>query len=122
MPRYLPELSTASPITERPYGPFSRRFERGGISTLNGNVSRMRRTIAEGLQPIFASQPLSSVTLLTPMRLHTSLFLLFAIVVSAFAQNSKPVADRLSAQNALFEEQYEADLRNSPERATSFGD
>jgi uncharacterized protein (DUF885 family) len=39
-----------------------------------------------------------------------------------FAQNLKPVADRLAAQNALFEEQYETDLRNSPERATAFGD
>ncbi|MGB9234190.1 MAG: DUF885 domain-containing protein [Terriglobales bacterium] len=29
---------------------------------------------------------------------------------------------RLAAQNALFEEQYENDLRNFPERATSFGD
>ncbi|HEY2232308.1 MAG TPA: DUF885 family protein, partial [Candidatus Angelobacter sp.] len=32
------------------------------------------------------------------------------------------MADRLAAQNALFEEQYESDLRNSPERATAFGD
>jgi uncharacterized protein (DUF885 family) len=32
------------------------------------------------------------------------------------------VADRLAAQNALFEEQYELDLRNFPERATAFGD
>ena len=29
---------------------------------------------------------------------------------------------RVSAQNELFEEQYESDLRNFPERATSFGD
>ncbi len=41
---------------------------------------------------------------------------------SGFAQNVKPVADRLAAQNALFEEQYETDLRNFPERATAFGD
>jgi uncharacterized protein (DUF885 family) len=34
----------------------------------------------------------------------------------------KSIADRLSAQNALFDEQYETDLRNSPERATAFGD
>src|SRR5579871_5974073 len=71
---------------------------------------------------IFASQPLSSDTLLRPMRLHTSLFLLLAITVAAFSQNPKPVADHLTAQNALFEEQYESDLRNAPERATSFGD
>ena len=56
------------------------------------------------------------------MRLQQSLFLLVAIVGSVFAQNLKPVADRLAAQNALFEEQYESDLRNFPERATAFGD
>src|SRR4029077_20800070 len=32
------------------------------------------------------------------------------------------VADRLAAQNAVFEEQYETDLRNFPERATAYGD
>jgi uncharacterized protein (DUF885 family) len=41
---------------------------------------------------------------------------------SIFPQNVKPLADRLSAQNALFEEQYESDLRHFPERATAFGD
>jgi uncharacterized protein (DUF885 family) len=56
------------------------------------------------------------------MRLQQSLFLLVAIASSVFAQNVKPVADRLAAQNALFEEQYESDLRNFPERATAFGD
>jgi hypothetical protein len=28
----------------------------------------------------------------------------------------------MAAQNALFEEQHESDLRNAPERATSYGD
>src|ERR1041384_546291 len=56
------------------------------------------------------------------MRLQKSLFLFVVMAVSAFAQNPKPVADRLAAQNALFEEQYESDLRNAPERATAFGD
>jgi len=41
---------------------------------------------------------------------------------AVFAQDVKPVAERLAAQNALLEEQYESDLRNFPERATSFGD
>jgi uncharacterized protein (DUF885 family) len=41
---------------------------------------------------------------------------------SIFAQDLKPVADRLAAQNALFEEQYETDLRSFPERATAYGD
>ena len=31
-------------------------------------------------------------------------------------------ADRVAQQNALFEEFYEAGLKNSPERATSYGD
>ena len=50
------------------------------------------------------------------------MFFLVALAVSAFAQNLKPVADRLAAQNTLFDEQYESDLRNFPERATAFGD
>jgi uncharacterized protein (DUF885 family) len=43
-------------------------------------------------------------------------------VVSLYAQESDSVAERVATQNALFEEQYEADLRNFPERATSYGD
>jgi uncharacterized protein (DUF885 family) len=56
------------------------------------------------------------------MRFHHSLFFLVAVAGCVFAQNPKPVADRLADQNALFEEQYESDLRNFPERATAFGD
>ena len=51
-----------------------------------------------------------------------SLFVLAALAGSAFAQQPKPIADRILAQNTLFEEQYESDLRNFPERATAFGD
>jgi uncharacterized protein (DUF885 family) len=47
---------------------------------------------------------------------------LIADAVSLPAQDAKPVADRLAAQNALFDEQYESDLRSYPERATAFGD
>src|ERR1039457_3414988 len=56
------------------------------------------------------------------MRLHHSVFFVVAIAGCVFAQNVKPVAGRLTAQNALFEEQYESDLRSFPDRATSFGD
>jgi uncharacterized protein (DUF885 family) len=57
------------------------------------------------------------------MRIRLSLLLLAATAsVFVSAQQIKPVADRLAAQNALFDEQYESDLRSSPERATSFGD
>jgi uncharacterized protein (DUF885 family) len=56
------------------------------------------------------------------MRLHESLFFLVAVASSVFAQDLKPIADRLATQNALFEEQYQTDLRNFPERATAYGD
>ena len=41
---------------------------------------------------------------------------------SALAAPLDPVASRLAAQNALFEEQYQADLKASPLTATSYGD
>jgi uncharacterized protein (DUF885 family) len=56
------------------------------------------------------------------MRYTNKLFLLIALTVSVVAQNEKSLTDRLAAQNALFEEQYQSDLRNFPERATAFGD
>lgn len=59
------------------------------------------------------------------MRLYELFFFLVALAAVAacsFAQSVKPVADRVAAQNALFDEQYESDLRNFPERATAFGD
>ena len=42
--------------------------------------------------------------------------------VSLVAQAPKQLADRLVAQNALFEEYYENQLRNFPEAATAYGD
>jgi uncharacterized protein (DUF885 family) len=51
--------------------------------------------------------------------------LVFGLVLglgcSAFGQMA-PVADRVAKQNALFEEYYQAGLKNFPERATSYGD
>jgi uncharacterized protein (DUF885 family) len=55
------------------------------------------------------------------MRLQNILFFLIA-TGCVFGQSGKPLVDRLAAQNALFEEQYESDLRNFPERATAYGD
>jgi uncharacterized protein (DUF885 family) len=48
-----------------------------------------------------------------------SFLLLFLAAAPLHAQS---VADRVAAQNALFDEQYESDLRNNPERATDYGD
>ncbi|MFZ0319973.1 MAG: DUF885 domain-containing protein [Candidatus Sulfotelmatobacter sp.] len=56
------------------------------------------------------------------MRLPSRIFFLLALAGSLFAQDLKPLADRVAQQNALFEEQYESDLRNFPERATAYGD
>jgi uncharacterized protein (DUF885 family) len=64
------------------------------------------------------------------MRIHNG-FLFAAVVVvvasvvasvSLRAQKSDTVAERVAAQNVIFEEQYETDLRNFPDRATSYGD
>ena len=55
-----------------------------------------------------------------PMRNIVCGFVL-ALASPAFAQIA-PVADRVAQQNALFEEFYQTGLKNSPERATSFGD
>jgi uncharacterized protein (DUF885 family) len=58
------------------------------------------------------------------MRLQHTLVLFVAVAFSVFAQdkNVPSVGERLAAQNALFNEQYESDLREFPERATNFGD
>src|SRR6202041_1177495 len=62
------------------------------------------------------------------MRIHkTLMFVGVAVVVclAASLRAQKPadsVASRVAVQNAIFEEQYESDLRNFPERATAFGD
>ncbi len=56
------------------------------------------------------------------MHFHHSLFLVVAAASSALAQTVAPVTERVAAQNTLFEEQYQSDLRNFPERATAFGD
>lgn len=56
------------------------------------------------------------------MRVNKTSFLLMLIVPVVFAQTPKPVGDRLAAQNALFDDYYETDLRNFPVRATAYGD
>jgi uncharacterized protein (DUF885 family) len=56
------------------------------------------------------------------MHLYRTVIPLVALAGSVFAQDLKPVADRLAAQNAVFDEYYETDLRNFPERATAYGD
>jgi uncharacterized protein (DUF885 family) len=57
------------------------------------------------------------------MRLSiVALLLASAIASSAMAAETAPLAARLAAQNALFEEEYQADLKAHPERATAYGD
>ena len=55
------------------------------------------------------------------------LSLLLSICIAIPATNSltaqtASVDSRLAAQNALFEELYQSDLKNAPERATAFDD
>jgi uncharacterized protein (DUF885 family) len=56
------------------------------------------------------------------MRKTTLLALLVICSLSAAAKAPEPVASRIAAQNALFEEQYQSDLKRHPERATAIGD
>jgi uncharacterized protein (DUF885 family) len=56
------------------------------------------------------------------MRKTTLLALLVICSFSAAAKAPEPVASRIAAQNALFEEQYQSDLKRHPERATAIGD
>src|ERR1700716_4217885 len=74
------------------------------------------------MKPISSRNPLSFWYAAYVTRLLQNLFFLVFLAVPVFAQNLKPTADRLAAQNALFEEQYQSDLRNFPGRATAFGD
>lgn len=50
------------------------------------------------------------------------LALLVCCTLSAPAKAPKTVASGIAAQSALFEEQYESDLKSHPERATAVGD
>jgi uncharacterized protein (DUF885 family) len=56
------------------------------------------------------------------MRNYLSLIFLLAGAVSVSGQDAKPAADRVAAQNAIFDDYYESELRAFPERATAFGD
>ena len=56
------------------------------------------------------------------MRNFTTFVFLLAAACSSLAQDTKPISERLAAQNSLFDEYYESELRNFPERATAFGD
>jgi uncharacterized protein (DUF885 family) len=47
---------------------------------------------------------------------------MIACSFTAAAKDSDSAASRIAAQNALFEEQYQADLKSHPERATAIGD
>jgi len=53
-------------------------------------------------------------------------YIVFGLVLAAIAPPSfaqiAPLADRVARQNALFEEFYQTSLKNSPERATAYGD
>ena len=51
-----------------------------------------------------------------------SLIFLMAAVPASSRDKKGLVAERVATQNALFDEQYESDLREFPERATDFGD
>ena len=84
---------------------------------------------AAGAGAFLAARILRPVIILRAMRIHKYLYLaalaLLAAVVASISlpgQTPASVADRVAAQNTIFEDQYQSDLRYSPERATAFGD
>src|SRR5258706_9549918 len=83
-------------------------IKRGKFCDLNTTVFSWNQLLTSGSLP--------------RMRFHKILVFLLVLDGWLFAQDLKPVADRVASQNALFDEQYESDLRNFPERATAFGD
>src|SRR5438270_5186603 len=99
-----------------------------GTTALRAPISARRRfrSLPE-LRTLLLTQPLSlprsrPLIRYEPMRILLSSILLVASSIPAISQSVKPPAERVAQQNALFEEQYESDLRNFPERATAFGD
>jgi uncharacterized protein (DUF885 family) len=58
------------------------------------------------------------------MRRSKILLFFFSLTLAGpvLTEELTPVSGRLAAQNALFDEQYESDLREFPLRATAFGD
>jgi len=60
--------------------------------------------------------------ILQNMRKTVLLGLMIACSFGAMAEDSDPIGARIAAQNALFEEQYQSDLKAHPERATAIGD
>jgi uncharacterized protein (DUF885 family) len=69
----------------------------------------------------FSYPPLMSPKFLL-LLLAASLAVPATHTLSAQTAAATSVDSRLATQNALFEELYQADLKNSPERATAFGD
>ena len=84
-------------------------------------MSQSRRETPTGLRVPLRFFLRRGGTLLV-LRMRKIIFaVVLALASSAFAQVA-PVAERVTKQNALFDEFYETGLKNSPERATSFGD
>src|SRR3979490_334596 len=77
--------------------------------------------ILQRMGAISSCNELRTSARLTRMRLYQGLLFLLMLSGCAFGQD-KSVADRVAAQNVLFDEQYESDLRNFPTRATAYGD
>jgi uncharacterized protein (DUF885 family) len=71
---------------------------------------------------IFTSSELLSFATLPRMTLIRICSLFLMLAVAPHLQDIQPGADRLTVQNALFDEQFESDLRYSPLRATAYGD
>jgi uncharacterized protein (DUF885 family) len=89
------------------------------VILLEGVGGGERDRLGEGM--IFGGLGVPESARLARMRQLSSAVLLAFVCPVLFAQVSS-VADHVAQQNALFEEYYQARLKNSPEQATSLGD
>jgi len=65
---------------------------------------------------------LASPTMKTPASLTGLLTCLLVLCAAPLAQGAPSVQERIAAQNALFDEYYETELKTHPQMATAFGD
>src|SRR3954470_20303738 len=87
------------------------------------SLDYMGKAVKAGFEIASSANPRAPVLVRYPsMRLHLIILFIVALTANVLAQDLKPLTERLAAQNALFDEQYESDLRAFPERATAFGD
>src|SRR5580693_3958735 len=97
----------------------------GRRGCLTATPSFPEAILSDGRSRNFSARAAGGSATLVPMRPNlfiTSALLLAAVSQFASAQASTSVASRLAAQNALFDESWQTNLKINPLLATAVGD